>query len=176
MNLLSLVCPPFIFCGSVGNKLTRKLLKAHWLVLKIAPTENKQLRINRCLFSVVYWCLFSSQVPIHPSAGKAVVRWGQRLRLPLPPRLQPPLPSQVLWTNVHPLHAGSSKAAIRWRVGMITALLISICSLLFFDISSQMVWASSNKVGCAVHTCHNMNVWGSVWKRATYLVCNYSPK
>ncbi|TNN88996.1 Peptidase inhibitor 15-A [Liparis tanakae] len=41
---------------------------------------------------------------------------------------------------------------------------------------TQMVWATSNKVGCAVHTCHNMNVWGSVWKRATYLVCNYSPK
>ncbi|KAI9523204.1 Peptidase inhibitor 15-A, partial [Dissostichus eleginoides] len=41
---------------------------------------------------------------------------------------------------------------------------------------TQMVWATSNKVGCAIHTCHNMNVWGSVWKRATYLVCNYSPK
>ncbi|MED6273273.1 Peptidase inhibitor 15-A [Characodon lateralis] len=41
---------------------------------------------------------------------------------------------------------------------------------------TQMVWATSNKIGCAVHTCHNMNVWGSVWKRATYLVCNYSPK
>lgn len=47
-----------------------------------------------------------------------------------------------------------------------------ICPLFFL----QMVWATSNKVGCAVHTCHNMNVWGSVWKRATYLVCNYSPK
>ncbi|MFT7809165.1 peptidase inhibitor 15 [Arapaima gigas] len=41
---------------------------------------------------------------------------------------------------------------------------------------TQMVWATSNRVGCAIHTCHNMNVWGSVWKRATYLVCNYSPK
>ncbi|XP_016366176.1 peptidase inhibitor 15-A-like [Sinocyclocheilus rhinocerous] len=41
---------------------------------------------------------------------------------------------------------------------------------------TQMVWATSNKVGCAINTCHNMNVWGSVWKRATYLVCNYSPK
>uniref|UniRef100_A0A672L5I6 Peptidase inhibitor 15a n=1 Tax=Sinocyclocheilus grahami TaxID=75366 RepID=A0A672L5I6_SINGR len=41
---------------------------------------------------------------------------------------------------------------------------------------SHMVWATSNKVGCAINTCHNMNVWGSVWKRATYLVCNYSPK
>ncbi|XP_039982308.1 peptidase inhibitor 15-A [Xiphias gladius] len=41
---------------------------------------------------------------------------------------------------------------------------------------TQMVWATSNKVGCAVHTCHNINVWGAVWKRATYLVCNYSPK
>ncbi|MBN3295238.1 PI15 inhibitor, partial [Amia calva] len=32
------------------------------------------------------------------------------------------------------------------------------------------------QVGCAIHTCQNMNVWGSVWRRATYLVCNYSPK
>uniref|UniRef100_A0A4W5Q8Q5 Peptidase inhibitor 15 n=1 Tax=Hucho hucho TaxID=62062 RepID=A0A4W5Q8Q5_9TELE len=41
---------------------------------------------------------------------------------------------------------------------------------------TQMVWATTNKVGCAVHTCHNMNVWGNVWKRATFLVCNYSSK
>ncbi|MGH0161465.1 UNVERIFIED_CONTAM: hypothetical protein FKN15_061035 [Acipenser sinensis] len=41
---------------------------------------------------------------------------------------------------------------------------------------TQMVWATSNRIGCAVNTCHNMNVWGSVWRRATYLVCNYSPK
>ncbi|XP_029547293.1 peptidase inhibitor 15-A [Salmo trutta] len=41
---------------------------------------------------------------------------------------------------------------------------------------TQMVWATTNKVGCAVHTCHNMNVWGNVWKRVTYLVCNYSSK
>uniref|UniRef100_A0A8C8RT19 Peptidase inhibitor 15 n=1 Tax=Pelusios castaneus TaxID=367368 RepID=A0A8C8RT19_9SAUR len=39
-----------------------------------------------------------------------------------------------------------------------------------------MVWATSNRIGCAVHTCHNMNVWGSVWRRAVYLVCNYAPK
>uniref|UniRef100_A0A4W3GME1 Peptidase inhibitor 15a n=1 Tax=Callorhinchus milii TaxID=7868 RepID=A0A4W3GME1_CALMI len=41
---------------------------------------------------------------------------------------------------------------------------------------TQMVWATSNRVGCAIHTCHNMNVWGSTWRRAVYLVCNYSPK
>ncbi|KAL1006278.1 hypothetical protein UPYG_G00070170 [Umbra pygmaea] len=41
---------------------------------------------------------------------------------------------------------------------------------------TQMVWATTNKVGCAIHTCHNMNVWGNIWKRATYLVCNYSSK
>uniref|UniRef100_A0A8V5GIN4 Uncharacterized protein n=1 Tax=Melopsittacus undulatus TaxID=13146 RepID=A0A8V5GIN4_MELUD len=27
---------------------------------------------------------------------------------------------------------------------------------------TQMVWATSNRIGCAIHTCHNMNVWGSV--------------
>ncbi|CAJ0940183.1 unnamed protein product, partial [Ranitomeya imitator] len=40
----------------------------------------------------------------------------------------------------------------------------------------MMVWATTNRVGCAINTCHNMNVWGSVWRRAVYLVCNYSPK
>uniref|UniRef100_A0A8C9LDG0 Peptidase inhibitor 15 n=1 Tax=Pavo cristatus TaxID=9049 RepID=A0A8C9LDG0_PAVCR len=38
---------------------------------------------------------------------------------------------------------------------------------------TQMVWATSNRIGCAIHTCQNMNVWGSVWRRAVYLVCNY---
>ncbi|XP_066508754.1 peptidase inhibitor 15-like isoform X2 [Hoplias malabaricus] len=41
---------------------------------------------------------------------------------------------------------------------------------------TQMVWATSNRVGCAVHVCYNMVVWGAVWRQATYLVCNYSPK
>ncbi|KAI2667624.1 Peptidase inhibitor 15 [Labeo rohita] len=41
---------------------------------------------------------------------------------------------------------------------------------------TQMVWASSNRVGCAIQTCYNMVVWGAVWREATYLVCNYSPK
>uniref|UniRef100_A0A8C2A7V9 Peptidase inhibitor 15b n=1 Tax=Cyprinus carpio TaxID=7962 RepID=A0A8C2A7V9_CYPCA len=41
---------------------------------------------------------------------------------------------------------------------------------------TQMVWASSNRVGCAIQTCYNMVVWGIVWREATYLVCNYSPK
>ncbi|XP_043921772.1 peptidase inhibitor 15 isoform X2 [Protopterus annectens] len=41
---------------------------------------------------------------------------------------------------------------------------------------TQMVWATSNRIGCAINTCYNMNVWGVVWPRAVYLVCNYSPK
>ncbi|XP_056123500.1 peptidase inhibitor 15 isoform X2 [Rhinichthys klamathensis goyatoka] len=41
---------------------------------------------------------------------------------------------------------------------------------------TQMVWASSNRVGCAIQACYNMVVWGAVWREATYLVCNYSPK
>lgn len=43
-------------------------------------------------------------------------------------------------------------------------------------LSFQMVWATTNKIGCAVHTCRNMNVWGDIWENAVYLVCNYSPK
>uniref|UniRef100_UPI00398F3700 peptidase inhibitor 15-like n=1 Tax=Pristiophorus japonicus TaxID=55135 RepID=UPI00398F3700 len=41
---------------------------------------------------------------------------------------------------------------------------------------TQMVWAASNRIGCAVHTCNNMKVWGSLWRRTTFLVCNYSIK
>ncbi|KAF7240943.1 Peptidase inhibitor R3HDML [Varanus komodoensis] len=40
----------------------------------------------------------------------------------------------------------------------------------------EMVWASSNRIGCAIHTCTNMNVWGNTWRRAVYLVCNYAIK
>ncbi|XP_058257065.1 cysteine-rich secretory protein LCCL domain-containing 2 [Hemibagrus wyckioides] len=41
---------------------------------------------------------------------------------------------------------------------------------------TQIVWATTNRVGCAVHVCPSMNVWGEVWENAVYLVCNYSPK
>ncbi|XP_001515857.3 peptidase inhibitor R3HDML [Ornithorhynchus anatinus] len=41
---------------------------------------------------------------------------------------------------------------------------------------TQMVWASSNRLGCALHTCTNMNIWGNNRRRAVYLVCNYAIK
>ncbi|XP_062405850.1 cysteine-rich secretory protein LCCL domain-containing 2 isoform X1 [Sardina pilchardus] len=41
---------------------------------------------------------------------------------------------------------------------------------------TQLVWATTTRVGCAVHTCSRMNVWGEIWENAVYLVCNYSPK
>ncbi|XP_043921770.1 cysteine-rich secretory protein LCCL domain-containing 1 [Protopterus annectens] len=41
---------------------------------------------------------------------------------------------------------------------------------------TQMVWATTSKIGCAINTCYNMNVWGQIWAKAVYLVCNYSPK
>ncbi|XP_078073236.1 cysteine-rich secretory protein LCCL domain-containing 1-like isoform X1 [Mustelus asterias] len=41
---------------------------------------------------------------------------------------------------------------------------------------TQVVWATSNKIGCAINLCTNMNIWGQVWQKAIYLVCNYSPK
>lgn len=43
-------------------------------------------------------------------------------------------------------------------------------------LSSQIVWATTNRIGCAVNTCRRMNVWGEAWENAVYLVCNYSPK
>ncbi|XP_075392993.1 cysteine-rich secretory protein LCCL domain-containing 2 [Tenrec ecaudatus] len=41
---------------------------------------------------------------------------------------------------------------------------------------TQIVWATTTRVGCAVHTCPQINVWGNLWENAVYLVCNYSPK
>ncbi|XP_057680477.1 cysteine-rich secretory protein LCCL domain-containing 1-like [Corythoichthys intestinalis] len=41
---------------------------------------------------------------------------------------------------------------------------------------TQLVWATSSRIGCAVNLCYNMNVWGQNWAKAVYLVCNYSPK
>uniref|UniRef100_A0AAR2JGT1 LCCL domain-containing protein n=1 Tax=Pygocentrus nattereri TaxID=42514 RepID=A0AAR2JGT1_PYGNA len=41
---------------------------------------------------------------------------------------------------------------------------------------TQLVWATTSRVGCAVHICPRMNVWGEIWENAVYLVCNYSPK
>uniref|UniRef100_A0A6Q2WRI3 LCCL domain-containing protein n=1 Tax=Esox lucius TaxID=8010 RepID=A0A6Q2WRI3_ESOLU len=40
---------------------------------------------------------------------------------------------------------------------------------------TQMVWATSSRIGCAINVCYNMNVWGMIWTKAVYLVCNYSP-
>ncbi|KAH0501752.1 Peptidase inhibitor R3HDML [Microtus ochrogaster] len=39
---------------------------------------------------------------------------------------------------------------------------------------TQMVWASSSRLGCALHTCNSIHVWGSTWQQAVYLVCNYA--
>ncbi|XP_041924400.1 cysteine-rich secretory protein LCCL domain-containing 1 [Alosa sapidissima] len=41
---------------------------------------------------------------------------------------------------------------------------------------TQLVWATSNRIGCAINLCYDMNVWGQIWSKAVYLVCNYSPK
>ncbi|XP_064189188.1 cysteine-rich secretory protein LCCL domain-containing 1 [Anguilla rostrata] len=41
---------------------------------------------------------------------------------------------------------------------------------------TQLVWATSSRIGCAVNLCYNMDVWGHVLPKAIYLVCNYSPK
>uniref|UniRef100_A0A3Q3Q1N7 LCCL domain-containing protein n=1 Tax=Monopterus albus TaxID=43700 RepID=A0A3Q3Q1N7_MONAL len=41
---------------------------------------------------------------------------------------------------------------------------------------TQLVWATSSRIGCAVNLCYDMNVWGQIWAKSVYLVCNYSPK
>nr|XP_033770869.1 peptidase inhibitor R3HDML [Geotrypetes seraphini] len=41
---------------------------------------------------------------------------------------------------------------------------------------TQMVWASSNRIGCAVNTCRNIKIPGTTRQMAILLVCNYSIK
>ncbi|CAL8326112.1 unnamed protein product [Merluccius merluccius] len=41
---------------------------------------------------------------------------------------------------------------------------------------TQMVWANTRSIGCAVRQCANIYVFGSFWKEATLLVCNYTIK
>ncbi|XP_039507973.1 peptidase inhibitor 16-like [Pimephales promelas] len=38
---------------------------------------------------------------------------------------------------------------------------------------TQMVWANTNRIGCATHFCDTVE--GSSFKKATILVCNYDP-
>ncbi|NXS54447.1 CRSPL inhibitor, partial [Brachypteracias leptosomus] len=45
-----------------------------------------------------------------------------------------------------------------------------------FSVLAQMVWASSSRLGCALSTCANVQVWGSTWRHAILLVCNYAIK
>lgn len=47
--------------------------------------------------------------------------------------------------------------------------------LIYCAVFSQLVWATSSRIGCAINVCYNMNVWGMIWAKAVYLVCNYSP-
>lgn len=67
---------------------------------------------------------------------------------------------------------------IPWWVALIRCPTESPWGTLSYNtgLSFQMVWATTNKIGCAVHTCRSMNVWGDIWENAVYLVCNYSPK
>lgn len=51
--------------------------------------------------------------------------------------------------------------------------LLSYLLCVYFNF--QLVWATSNRIGCAINVCYNMNVWGMIWAKAVYLVCNYSP-
>ncbi|NXA34356.1 CRSPL inhibitor, partial [Eudromia elegans] len=50
------------------------------------------------------------------------------------------------------------------------------CSASVCSHYTQMVWATSRRLGCALRSCANMRVWGSTWRRAEFLVCNYAVK
>ena len=65
------------------------------------------------------------------------------------------------------------------HVPVVTATCAHSGVVCFFAITAlhlQIVWATTNKIGCAVNVCKQMNVWGEIWENAVYLVCNYSPK
>ncbi|KAK7944949.1 hypothetical protein WMY93_000677 [Mugilogobius chulae] len=66
-------------------------------------------------------------------------------------------------------------ASCQWEHGP-AALLTYYGQNLSVRTGGSMVWATTSRVGCALQTCYNMPVWGSVWREAAYLVCNYSPK
>lgn len=115
-----------------------------------------------------------------PRAG--LVRRGEGLHLPLPSGVQPLLPVQMLRPSLHPLHSGKQA-----RIGLLhcdilvskpsfSKLLIICCCSSSSTFFPQLVWATSSRIGCAVNLCYNMNVWGQIWAKAVYLVCNYSPK
>ncbi|XP_061113617.1 R3H domain containing-like [Conger conger] len=63
-----------------------------------------------------------------------------------------------------------------WREEKNSFAYPSKCSAPVCSHYTQMVWATSNKIGCAINWCSNMNVYGSAWKQALILVCNYSIK
>nr|XP_005491353.1 peptidase inhibitor R3HDML [Zonotrichia albicollis] len=52
----------------------------------------------------------------------------------------------------------------------------STCSGSVCSHYTQMVWATSSRLGCALGTCAIVRVWGSTWRHAILLVCNYAIK
>lgn len=59
------------------------------------------------------------------------------------------------------------------HITLVVCKFLCVCVCMCFNC--QLVWATSNRIGCAINVCYNMNVWGMIWTKAVYLVCNYSP-
>lgn len=76
---------------------------------------------------------------------------------------------QLLKGQIKPLKCSCVPSDKLWY--LISRLLVLIC----FGLFPQLVWATSSRIGCAINVCYNMNVWGMIWAKAVYLVCNYSP-
>lgn len=71
------------------------------------------------------------------------------------------MPPQMLWTNVHPLHAGTTKANTRFWVGLLTVSLISIC-FVFFDFLADGVGNIQQSGLCRPHLPEHERVGVSV--------------
>ncbi|XDV46036.1 hypothetical protein PO909_014013 [Leuciscus waleckii] len=111
-----------------------------------------------------------------PAANMEYMVWDERLA-----KSAESWASQCIWDHGPPhvlRSTGQNLSIISGRYRSIVDLVRSWygCSGSVCTHYTQMVWANSNKIGCAVRRCSNINVFGSMWKQATLLVCNYSIK
>ncbi|XP_042607417.1 peptidase inhibitor 15-like [Cyprinus carpio] len=121
-----------------------------------------------------------------PAANMEYMVWDERLA-----KSAESWAAQCIWDHGPPhvlRHIGQNLSIISGRYRSITDLVRSWyderhyfsypnrCSGSVCTHYTQMVWATSNKIGCAIRRCSNMYVFGSMWKQASFLVCNYSIK
>ncbi|XP_048873117.1 R3H domain containing-like [Brienomyrus brachyistius] len=156
------------------------------LSISIPQGRRKRYISSRDMSSLLdYHNRVRSQV-FPPAANMEYMVWDERLA-----KSAESWASQCVWEHGPPLamkFMGQNLAISSGRYRSILELVRSWhdekhsfsypsrCSGSVCSHYTQMVWASTNRVGCAMNRCSNMNVFGSVWRKAVLLVCNYSIK